>query len=83
MKRDLELLKVILSKVEQQPQGAPFITNKDFSTRDPVLVAAHIQLLCDKHYVVAAQNGDDKWSISRITFDGYDYLDLLRESTLT
>ncbi|WP_157952990.1 DUF2513 domain-containing protein [Limnobaculum parvum] len=83
MKRDLELLEVILLKVEQQPLGAPFITNKDFSNRDPALVAAHIQLLCDKHYVIAAQNGDDKWSISRITFDGYDYLDLLRGSTLT
>lgn len=83
MKRDMDLVRLILLKIEEQDVNDPSVDAieiEGFSTR---IVLEHVRLLesagmiSDTFYDVAGNA-----SAQRITRSGYDYLDTVRDNTI-
>lgn len=87
MKRDFDLLRSILFRIEEQPANVK-ITNSTFSDlcEDNFLISLHISLLIEQEMIIAQeiprtrQYLPDYWII-RLTSRGYDYLDSIWERT--
>lgn len=88
MKRDFDLIRQMLLRIESQPADAK-ITNSTFSDlcADNALISFHISLLRDEGWVIAAeipkirQHLPDYW-ILRLTAAGCDYLDAVRNDSI-
>lgn len=88
MKRDFDLLRNMLFRIEAQPSDAK-ITNSTFSDLcdDKAVIALHIALLHENQMIIAVeiprtrQNYPDFW-ILRMTSAGYDYLDSVRNDSI-
>lgn len=83
MKRDLDLLRNILLKIENLDSANTEITKESFSdlNSDIDLIYYHLQLLNDAGFI---ESSDISWKLSsnmfvkRLTFSGCEYLDLVR-----
>lgn len=88
MKRDLNLIRNMLLRIEELDSTKQKITIDSFSDlcADPVLISLHIELLIDSNYIETSEPiycGVIKdFLIYRITSDGYDYLDSIRENSI-
>jgi hypothetical protein len=83
MKRDLDLIREILLAVEVEPPGSP-LRGGDFGEQDVATVAAHVELLIEAGYVDGLVTTDGrgdyvKWRVLRLTMDGHDFLDAIRD----
>ncbi len=87
MKRDLELIRNILFKIENSA-GYP-LSLSDFSS-DPQqypIISFHIELLLDAKFIVAhkiqfLRKSYPDFRIQRLTNDGCDYLDSIRDNEI-
>ena len=89
MKRDLDLLRSILLKIESLDSSCEIIRLQTFRELcdDDVILSLHIQLLVDAGFIEASDPfyADDTvqdFVINRITFAGYDYLDTVRDESV-
>ena len=91
MKRDLDLLRKILLAVENANEcyyynGIPHLAS-DIDCPDLNLVSFHVSLLVDNNYIevlnISCCDIDyDDYMIKRLTADGCDYLDNIRNDTI-
>lgn len=84
MKRDLDLIRHILVTIESSDSNK--ITIEDFVTTEysPELISNHIRLLLDVDYIEARDVSTlgstyRQFLIRRITMQGYEYLDSIRD----
>ena len=89
MKRDLDLLRAILIKIESLEPSYGIMRLHTFHELcdDDVVLSLHIQLLRDTGFIEVTDSlyADDMvqdFLISRITFAGYDYLDTVRNESI-
>ena len=88
MKRDLNLIRNMLLRIEELNSIKQKITIDSFLDlcADPALISLHIELLIDSNYIETSEPiycGVIKdFLIYRITSDGYDYLDSIRENSI-
>jgi DNA-binding transcriptional ArsR family regulator len=81
MKRDMDLIRQILLKVEQNndPNKAVIV---HIAGRSEGEVSYHILLLSQAGLVKALHirdgNGDERWSVFHLTWQGHDFLDTIR-----
>lgn len=90
MKRDLDLLRDILIRIEDTDLSENRLSSSDFSDLgapdfSPYDVSQHIMLLADNGYIeISAIKSigmkSPKYQIKRITSAGYDYLDSVRDA---
>ena len=91
MKRDLDLLRKILLAIENADEfyyynGIPYLAS-DIGCSNLELVSFHVSLLVDNNYIEVSDisccgiNYDD-YMIKRLTADGCDYLDNIRNDTI-
>lgn len=91
MKRDLDLLRKILLAIENADKfyyynGIPHLAS-DIGCPNLELVSFHVSLLADNNYIEVLNisccgiNYDD-YMIKRLTADGCDYLDNIRNDTI-
>lgn len=91
MKRDLDLLRKILLAIENADEfyyynGIPHLAS-DIGCSNLELVSFHVSLLVDNDYIEVLDisccsiNYDD-YMIKRLTADGCDYLDNIRNDTI-
>ena len=81
MKRDLDLLRVILLRIEEAESN---IENRDFYDLDnPQIIGFHIQLLIDADFIasysISTLGNPNYFIIQRLTFAGCEYLDAVRD----
>lgn len=88
LKRDLNLIRNMLLRIEELNSTKQKITIENFLDlcADPALISLHIELLIDSNYIETSEPiycGVIKdFLIYRITSDGYDYLDSIRENSI-
>lgn len=88
MKRDLNLIRNMLLRIEELNSTKQKITIESFLDlcADSALISLHIELLIDSNYIETSEPiycGVIKdFLIYRITSDGYDYLDSIRENSI-
>lgn len=88
MKRDLELIRRILLAIENSgPQDRLSVSSFVTDTFPPAMVSLHIKLLLDCDYIEAFPlryigASYDDFIIKRITSNGYDYLDSVKNNTV-
>lgn len=88
LKRDLNLIRNMLLRIEELNSTKQKITIESFLDlcADPALISLHIELLIDSNYIETSEPiycGVIKdFLIYRITSDGYDYLDSIRENSI-
>ena len=88
MKRDLNLIRKMLLRIEELDSTKHKITISSFLDLcdNPVIISLHIELLADSYYIeisepIYVKNIKD-FLIYRLTSDGYDYLDSIREASI-
>ena len=85
MKRDMDLIRQILLKVENDapPMGLLELTASDFSISHPNLIEAvlfeHVLLLVDAGYFARHVSSLDGPSVGNLSMGGYDFLDSVRD----
>ena len=86
MKRDMDLVRLILLKIEEEYKSTALI-NLSIDGYDMETVAYHCKILHDAGFVSnynASYAGDELYifSVGAITWEGNDYLDLVRDNSL-
>nr|DAL87528.1 MAG TPA: YjcQ protein [Caudoviricetes sp.] len=88
MKRDLDLLRKMLLRIEELDSTKSKITINSFSDLCdyPPLISLHIELLIDDGFIETSEpiycgSISDYW-IYRLTSSGYDYLDAIRNPSI-
>ena len=84
MKRDLELMRAILLNLEEQPYTRGF-HQLSIPGRSGEEVSEHVRLLSDAGLIEAVDlstHDGECWLPTRITNEGYDFLDAARVETL-
>ena len=88
MKRDLNLIRNMLLRIEELNSTKQKITIDSFLDlcAEPALISLHIELLIDSNYIETSEpiycETIKDFLIYRITSDGYDYLDSIRENSI-
>lgn len=85
MKRDLDLLRNILLRIEDTDVSKK-LTYRSFLDLcdDAEMILLHIELLMDAGFILAIDESDCRgadYAIVRITFAGYEYLDTVRDES--
>ena len=86
MKRDMDLIRLILLKIEEQHQSTA-IFNLSIDGYEKETVAYHCKLLHEagliSNYKGFYASGQlQEFSVSGLTWDGYDYLDKVRDDSV-
>lgn len=92
MKRDLDLIRNILLAIEASSSDKINLYDlADLLDVDPDTVFFHLELLRDKKFIIAhggcvvltpQTRKHEPYTIRRITSDGYDYLDSIKNDTI-
>lgn len=88
MKRDLDLLREILLKIESSEFDKRLYTNDFVSEEfDYETVAYHLELLNDSNFIVCTKlprmgTFIDMFTVFRLTSTGHDYLDSVRDESI-
>lgn len=82
MKRDLDLIRQILLQAEREPPPRGEIPDVEIEGRSAEEVTQHVRLLEDAGFVKAGYVMGPKASIYEITWQGYDYLDSIRDDSV-
>ena len=81
MKRDMDLLRSLLLKVEEQPFNGPFpIIEIQGHSKDEV--AYHARLAQEAGFVEAHFSMSGDFFVRRLTYAGHEFLDAAREDKL-
>src|SRR5690625_6590513 len=83
MKRDLHLLKRILTDIEEHPEPVGWI-DLEYDGIDPSLVSYHIKLLYQAGLVEAEDQSDTgglEWVAKSLTWHGHEFLDAAKNDT--
>src|ERR1041384_7841363 len=83
MKRDFNLIRSILLKVEDLPSGES-IGEFHFEGIDPKVVAEHVELLIEAKLIEGATLGPKRaaYSVRRLTWPGHDFLANAKNDTV-
>lgn len=81
MKRDMELVRLILADFEENSTGSPYFIDPRKFPYDPPSVDMHCDLLI-KHGFAEGQRTSNGWFFKSVTWDGYDFLDNSRETVV-
>ena len=86
MKRDMDLVRLILLKIEEEYKSTALI-NLSIDGYDMDTVAYHCKILHEAGFVSnynASYAGDELYifSVGALTWEGNDYLDLVRDNSL-
>lgn len=81
MKRDMDLIKAILIKLETEcsPFAYYSIDKEDFPGADETQIQEHCRLIAERGLAVGKQTRGG-WNFSSLTWDGHDFLDNAREN---
>jgi Hypothetical protein (DUF2513) len=86
MKREMDLVRQILKKVEDEAAAQGLLSELAIENHDHATVCAHVELLIEagllKGKLLITQERAVGFVISRLTWDGHDFIDLAREDTL-
>jgi hypothetical protein len=79
MKRDMELVRLILLKAEEVPAGETF-PREAFFIEDyaNAVVMAHVKMMRDAGLIEVRDNGKTDLRPTGLTWDGSEFLDLVR-----
>lgn len=85
MKRDFDLIRKILLYVEENQNDSSIIISK-LENYDNQILIFHCKLLKDKGYLngnalECLTSGDDDFQCLGITYDGYEFLDKIRDTS--
>src|SRR3546814_4265693 len=81
MKRDPDLLREILLVIEASP-SAELLQLPAFNDHAPPAVRFHVRLLIEArlvHAIPGVQRADPNWFALRLSWQGYDYLEIIRD----
>lgn len=82
MKRDLDLIRLILLDIETPRDGVPHHAGFGHLAEkghDPETIQYHVQLMHDAGLIVADELVPGQWWPERITWAGHEFLDLARD----
>lgn len=84
MKRDWDLIRVILQRAEDAEVGKQFSATDEFFNGYQIdFVQEHINMLCDKGFIKGTYGLDPRRAIVLgLTFDGHDFLDNIKSDTV-
>ncbi len=83
MKRDMDLLRALLLKIEELPPAGDFTGNIEIEGHTPEEVAYHAQLAQDAGLIVARFLPPTNYFFAqRLTYAGHEFLDAAREEKL-
>lgn len=85
MKRDMDLIRLILLKIEEEYRSTAII-NLEIEGYDKETVAYHCKILNDADWIsyYDADYADDEindFVVGSLTWDGHDYLDKIRDNS--
>ncbi len=84
MERNWDMIRDILTRLEQHSEGP--ISLSDFPDEDPILISYHAKLLLEANLVngqmVEAFGEIEDFSINRMTWEGHEFLDAIRNKTV-
>ncbi len=80
MKRDLDLIREILLQVEEREPKQPLEVK--IEGRDRQEIVGHVRLLQEAGFVEATFTGGPTAIVHRLTWDGHEFLDSVRESNI-
>ena len=76
MKRDWNLIRQILLKLEEEPDELGIFMPSHFPDYDEGVVGEHIKLVCESPFVNVSIRKDDPNNVDiSITFEGYEFLE--------
>ena len=78
MKRDMDLLREILLQVETREPKQPLEVK--IEGRDRQEIVGHVRLLEEARFVEASFTGGPTALVHRLTWDGHEFLDSVRDS---
>jgi len=85
MKRDIDLLREILFKLEEQPDPNELLYPEQMERHDPIQVSHHIYLLYDGGLITAidasAVGQPHYWVAKYLTWEGHEFLEASRNIT--
>lgn len=87
MKRDWETIREILARVEDSCGNGRLLKTTDFPTDRIWEISYHIELLFDAGLISAnmhrpSDGGAPSFHVSRLTWDGHEFLDAIRSDTV-
>jgi hypothetical protein len=86
MKRDMEIIRAILLKVEEKcpPNEYEIFTEADFPDLDWNVVWAHFRLMEQKEFFqgVSQEIGTSRFSVDGLSWEGYEFLETVRNSEI-
>lgn len=85
MKRNWELVRKILIKLEQQAEADGWLVSDDVQGFDAETVAYHIKMLHQAKLIDAVETGGiDRFDYTAraLTWDGHEFLDKIRKDTV-
>ncbi len=86
MKRDFELIRIILSDIANQPAEEPYTSIENIKGYDPATIYGHIELLIDAGLingkVVRVISVPKMVNINDLTWKGHDFLDATKDETI-
>ncbi|MFU1636480.1 DUF2513 domain-containing protein [Aeromonas veronii] len=90
MKRDWDMVRLILTKLEELPNTDSYLTLGDFASTDPeraYVISYHVSLLMSAGLVNGQMSatlgrGPKNFSASRLTWEGHEFLDAIRSESV-
>ena len=84
MKRDMDLIRLILLKIEKEVDGEP-VWDLSIEGYDMKQVAYHCKLLWEHGFIdeYSPDDGDDElldFAVGSLTWEGHEYLDTVRDN---
>ncbi len=80
MKRDMDLIREILLQVETREPKQPLEVK--IEGRDRQEIVGHVRLLQEARFVEATFTGGPTAMVHRLTWDGHEFLDSVRDPTV-
>ncbi len=80
MKRDMDLIREILLQVERREPKQPLEVK--IEGRDRQEIVGHVRLLQEARFVEATFTGGPTAMVHRLTWDGHEFLDSVRDPTV-
>jgi len=82
MKRDWDLIREILTKVEECNPNVKGVQPSDFSIDAHTAVAYHVKLLIDAGLVEGEMTPSMHFDVESLTWEGHEFLDSIRDDTV-
>jgi|SRR5688572_17309594 hypothetical protein len=77
----MDLIREILLKIEAAPPATD-LSDSDFQDQEYELIHAHLELLSEADLVKVTFYSGGGYAIHRLTWDGHEYLDTIRDPSI-